>query len=67
MKTEVRFNLTDFEGVYVYRLNQQTPSMLDVLVQIQNARFDKKHSGEGLSIQEDAELLAINEILNKIL
>ena len=35
---------------------------LSILIQIQNARYDKHYHGEGLSIQERAELMAINEL-----
>ena len=35
---------------------------LSILIQIQNARYDKHYHGEGLSIQERSELMAINEL-----
>lgn len=34
----------------------------EILIQIQQARFDKQNHGQGLSIQELAELEAINEL-----
>ena len=35
---------------------------LQILIQIQQARYDKHYHGEGLSIQERSELMAINEL-----
>lgn len=49
-----RFKTEDFKSV-----NPQ----LDLLIQMQQARFDKKHHGVGLSIQEDAEHIGITNFL----
>lgn len=35
---------------------------IEILIEIQKARFDKHYHGEGLSIQERAEIVAINEL-----
>lgn len=53
-KTERRFERTDFIEV---------DKLIDFLLTINQARFDKKHHGQGLSIQEEAEYVAATEIL----
>lgn len=35
---------------------------VEILVSIQQARFDKKFNGAGLSIQEESELIAITQL-----
>ena len=35
---------------------------LSILIQIQNARYDKHYHGEGLGAQEFGELISINEL-----
>lgn len=57
-----RLNLT-----YCLHLNPKpkTEDMIEILVSIQQARFDKKNHGEGLSIQEEAELIAITNLFHE--
>lgn len=35
---------------------------IEILVEIQQARFDKHHNGDGLTMQEHSELIAINNL-----
>ena len=60
----MRFNIEELDTTTLVNHSGQ---MISILVQIQNARYDKKYYGEGLSIQEAAEFLAINKILEQII
>lgn len=51
-----RFEKTDF--LYLSESDE-------ILLQIQQARFDKKNAGSGLSIQESAEFMSISQYLQE--